>query len=191
MKRSLGPRTLLYPHPVLLVGTFDDSGRPNLMTAAWGGICCSRPPCVAVSIRASRHSHAAIVERKAFTVGVPSVLQVREADFVGLCSGAETDKFAKAGFTPVASDLVDAPYAAEIPLVLECRLLHTLELGIHTQFIGEILDVKCEEDGLDPNGIPDIERIRPFLYAGGNNAYYAIGDWLADAFEVGKELLGS
>ncbi len=51
MKKSLGAKTIVYPSPVFLVGTYDDSGNPNLMAAAWGGICCSVPPCVAVSLR--------------------------------------------------------------------------------------------------------------------------------------------
>ena len=51
MKQSLGAKTLLFPTPVLLVGTYDREGTPNLMNAAWGGICCSQPPCIAVSLR--------------------------------------------------------------------------------------------------------------------------------------------
>ena len=53
-RRDLGPRPLTYPMPTLLVGVYDAEGRPNLMAAAWGGICNSTPPCVSVSIRPSR-----------------------------------------------------------------------------------------------------------------------------------------
>jgi flavin reductase (DIM6/NTAB) family NADH-FMN oxidoreductase RutF len=51
MNISLGAKTLIYPAPVLVVGTYDKDGKPNVMTASWGGICCSQPPCVAVSLR--------------------------------------------------------------------------------------------------------------------------------------------
>jgi flavin reductase (DIM6/NTAB) family NADH-FMN oxidoreductase RutF len=68
MKKSIGPKTLVYPTPVFVVGTYDKAGKPNVMTAAWGGICCSKPPCVAVSLRKPRYSYDNIVERKAFTV---------------------------------------------------------------------------------------------------------------------------
>ena len=95
------------------------------MNAAWGGICCSKPPCVAVSLRKATYSYAGIVERKAFTVGIACEGRMVEADYVGIASGRDVDKFAVAGLTPVRSDLVDAPYAAEFPVVLECRLLHT------------------------------------------------------------------
>src|SRR5208283_3526259 len=51
MKASLGAKTLVYPTPVFVVGTYDKDGKPNVMTASWGGICYSQPPCVAVSLR--------------------------------------------------------------------------------------------------------------------------------------------
>jgi flavin reductase (DIM6/NTAB) family NADH-FMN oxidoreductase RutF len=187
MKKSLGPKTLIYPTPVWLVGTYDHSGRPNLMTAAWGGVCCSKPPCVAVSLQKIRHSYHAIVERKAFTVSVPSDDRVKEADFCGVASGRDTDKFKAAGLTPIRSALVDAPYPAEFPLVLECKLLHTVEIGLHTQFIGEILDVKIEESMLDGEN-PDIAKLRPIIYAPGARKYYGLGEFLGTGYVIGQSI---
>jgi flavin reductase (DIM6/NTAB) family NADH-FMN oxidoreductase RutF len=186
MKKSLGARTLLFPTPVLMVGTYDQEGKPNLMNAAWGGICCSQPPCVAVSLRKATYSHAAIVDRKAFTVGIACEARMAEADYVGIASGRDADKFAATGLTPVKSDVVDAPYAAEFPVVLECRLLHTIEIGLHTQFIGEIIDVKAESDVLGEDGHPDIMKIRPLVYDTAHKGYHGIGPLLGKAFSVGK-----
>ena len=129
MKRSIGAKTLIYPTPTWIVGSYDKQGKPNGMTAAWGGICCSDPPCVAVSLRKATYSYGSLIERKAFTVSVPSQGQVKEADYFGLVSGRETDKFAATGLTPVRSDLVDAPYVQECPLVLECKVLHVHRPG--------------------------------------------------------------
>lgn len=188
MKKSVGAKTLLFPTPVLLVGTYDHEGKPNLMNAAWGGICSSQPPSIAVSLRKERHSYAAIVERKAFTIGIPSEARMKEADYVGIFSGRDTDKFAATGLTPVRSDLVDAPYAAEVPIVLECRLLHTLELGIHTQFVGEIVDVKADIAVLGEDGLPDILKIKPLVFDTAHRGYHGIGPFLGQAFSVGKKL---
>jgi flavin reductase (DIM6/NTAB) family NADH-FMN oxidoreductase RutF len=187
MKTSLGAKTILYPTPVLVVGTYDEAGRANAMTAAWGGICCSVPPCVAVSLRKATYSHHNIVERKAFTIGIPSERHACEADFFGMASGRDQDKFVAAGLTPVPSTLVDAPYVKEFPLVLECRLAHTFELGLHTQFVGEILDVKVDPDVLDENGSPDIEKIAPILFAPEIHAYFGVGRRLGKAFSIGKK----
>ncbi len=184
MKKSLGAKPLIYPTPVFVVGTYDRDGKPNAMTASWAGICCSRPLCVAVSLRKATYSHGNIAARKAFTVSLPSVAHVRAADFFGTASGRNTDKFAAARLTPVRSELVDAPYVKEFPLVLECRLLHTFELGLHTEFVGEILDVKADEAVLRPDGEPDIKKLQPLVFAPGAEEYYGIGDRVAAAFTV-------
>lgn len=186
MKKPIGAKTLLFPTPVLMVGTYDQAGKPNLMNAAWGGICCSQPPCVAVSLRSATYSHAAIVERKAFTVGIACEARMVEADYVGITSGRDVDKFAVTGLTPVRSELVDAPYAAEFPVVLECRLLHIVEIGLHTQFIGEIVDVKADTDVLGDDGLPDIMKIKPLIYDTAHKGYHGIGPLLGKAFSVGK-----
>lgn len=188
MKRSVGARTILYATPVLIVGTYDEAGKPNGMTAAWAGVCCSQPPCIQVSLRKATYSYGNIVARKAFTVSVPSQEQVAEADYFGTASGRDGDKFAATGWTPVHSELVDAPYVAECPLVLECRLLHTLEIGRHTEFVGEVLDVKADESVLDERGTPDIARIRPLIYAPGSRAYYGVGEFVAQAYSIGRQI---
>ena len=84
MKKSLGAKTILYPTPVFIVGTYDKEGKPNVMTAAWGGIACSVPPCVAVSLRKPTYSYGSIVEQKAFTISLPSEDYVKEADYFGM-----------------------------------------------------------------------------------------------------------
>lgn len=188
MKKSLGAKTLLFPTPVLMVGTYDQSGKPNLMSAAWGGICCSQPPCVAVSLRKATYSYACIMERKAFTVGIANMEKMAEADYVGIVSGRDVDKFAGAGLTHVRSDLVDAPYAAEFPVVLECRLLHVIEIGLHTQFIGEIIDVKGDGDAFGDDGLLDIMKINPLIYDTSHRGYHGVGPLLGKAFSVGKGL---
>jgi flavin reductase (DIM6/NTAB) family NADH-FMN oxidoreductase RutF len=105
-----------------------------------------------------------------------------------MASGRNVDKFAETGLTPVRSELVDAPYVAEFPLVIECRLLHTLEIGLHTEFVGEVLDVKADESVLDEQGAPDIARIQPLIYAPGNRAYFGVGEFVGQAFSIGRQI---
>jgi flavin reductase (DIM6/NTAB) family NADH-FMN oxidoreductase RutF len=188
MKRSLGAKTILFPAPVLVVGTYDQAGKPNVMTVAWGGICCSEPSCVAVSLRKATYSYGNILERKAFTVNIPSEVYVKEADYFGIATGKRQDKFAATKLTPVKSDLVDAPYVGEFPLVLECRLLHTVEIGLHTQFIGEILDLKADESVLGVRGMPEMEKVKPIVYGPNVRSYYGVGKHLGRSFSMGKEI---
>ena len=186
MKKSLGPRTLLYPTPVLVVGSYDADGRPNVMTAAWGGIACSKPPCVCVSLRAATASHGNIAARRAFTISLPSREQAAQADYFGLVSGRNVDKFGVTGLTPVKGEFVDAPYVAEFPLVVECAVVQVHELGLHTQFIGEIKDVKIDEGCLDAEGHIDIDKLDPIALALEAGGYFALGVSLGPAFSIGK-----
>ena len=188
MKRSLGAKTIVYPTPVFVVGTYDKGSRPNIMTAAWGGICCSKPPCVAVSLRKATYTYGNILEQQAFTISIPSQHHAKLADYCGLVSGKSHDKFADTGLTPVKSDLVNAPYVKEFPLILECKVLDTFEIGLHTQFIGEIMDVKADEGILGEKELPEIEKVKPILFAPENLDYYAVGQYLGKAFSIGKQV---
>jgi flavin reductase (DIM6/NTAB) family NADH-FMN oxidoreductase RutF len=104
-----------------------------------------------------------------------------------MASGRDVNKFDVAGLTPIRSELVDAPYAAEFPVVLECRLLHTVEIGLHTQFIGEILDVKGDAEVFADDGSLDIMKIKPLIYDTSHKGYHGITPALGKAFSVGKE----
>lgn len=172
MKVSLGPRPLAVPGPVWLIGSYDPAGRPNAMAASWVGICCSKPPCVAVAVRPERYSHECITHSGAFTINVPSARHAAAVDILGNRSGRDADKFAAAGLTAVASECVNAPYIAECPIVLECRPVQRLDLGSHTLFVGEIVDVKADASVVSPAGELDIEAIDPFVLLRG---YRALG----------------
>jgi flavin reductase (DIM6/NTAB) family NADH-FMN oxidoreductase RutF len=189
MKKSRGAKTIVFPTPVFIVGTYDEDEQPNMMAAAWGGICCSRPPSVSVSMRSATYSHGNILAREAFTINIASERYVKEADYVGLVSGRDVDKFAETGLTPVKSDLVDAPYVAEFPLTLECKLSQVVEIGLHTLFVGEIMDVKAEADVFDDEGHVDIEKVRPLLWAPDGGGYYGVGEHLGPAFQIGRDLI--
>ncbi len=189
MKKSRGIKPIAYPTPVYIVGTYDPEGGPNMMAAAWGGICCSRPPSLCVSLRSATQSHGNIVARKAFTISIPSEAYVTEADYAGLISGRDIDKFAKTGLTPVKAEYVDAPYVDEYPVVIECALTQTVELGLHTLFVGEVRDVKADEVVFDEQGKLDVTKIKPLIWAPDDRGYYGIGEKLGDAFAIGRALM--
>ncbi len=185
MKKSLGAKPIIYPAPVLVLGSYDSSGRPNLMTAAWGGICCSDPPSLTVSLRERRYTFQNIMERKAFTVNVPSEEYAAEADYIGMVSGKDVDKFEATGLTEEKAEFVDAPSVKEFPVILECRLSDTHKVGVHTQFIGIIVDIKAEESVLGEDGLPSLDKVRPVIYAPVSYAYYGTGRFIGPAFSLG------
>jgi flavin reductase (DIM6/NTAB) family NADH-FMN oxidoreductase RutF len=188
MKVSLGPKTTAYPSPVWIVGSYDSDGKPNMMAVAWGGICCSQPPCATISLQKARYTYNCIMQRRAYTISIPSEKFLKEADYAGIVSGKDSDKFAVTGLTATPSKVVDAPYVEEFPVILECNLLHTFEIGLHTQFIGEIIDVKADESVMGEKGMPDILKVRPFIFEQGARGYYGIGRHIGEAFSIGRNL---
>jgi len=185
MKKSIGLHPLPFPAPVWVVGTYDEKKRPDMMTAAWVGVCCSEPPCVSVSVRPSRQTFNNIILRKGFTINVPPADYVRETDYFGLVSGRDQNKVEKAGLTAQKSELVDAPVLAEFPLVMECRLLKQVEIGSHTEFIGEVLDIKAEESFLEEDQGMNAEKSGFFVLFSG---YRGMEGVVGEPYKDGKEL---
>ncbi|WP_319779632.1 flavin reductase family protein [Maridesulfovibrio sp.] len=189
MKKSIKPNTLAMPTPVWCVGSYDKDDKPNVMTIAWGGICCSVPPMITVSLRKATYTYGSIMERGAYTVSIPSAEYVTEADFFGIATGKNSDKFAVTGLTPVRSDVVDAPYVEEFPLVFECKVVETFELGLHTQFVGEILGIKADESVLNEKGMPVMDKVNPFVFTPATREYVGMGKTVGQGFKVGKKFM--
>jgi len=189
MKTSIGSKDIVFPTPVFIVGTYCEDGKPNAMNVAWGGICSSNPPCIAISIRRQRCTYENILKRKAFTVNLPSEKYIKEADYFGIVSGKSEDKFKNTELTPVKSDLIDAPYIKEFPFVMECKVVDIFQISEHTQIIGEILDIKVDEDCIDKDGKPDVGALKPLLFDPATYKYHMIGDSVGQAFSAGKAYL--
>ena len=188
-KITLGPQTLIYPMPAYLIGANVD-GKPNFMTAAWCGIVCSDPATLSVSVQPRRYTHEGILQNRTFSVNIPSVELVKEADYCGIASGASIDKAKVCKFKVFYGNLGNAPLIEQCPVNLECKVVHTLSLGSHSLFIGRIEEVYVSDDCLT-DGKPDVEKIRPFVYCKTlDSRYYALGNVIGKAYDVGKELGG-
>ncbi len=186
MKKNIDPGTYAYPTPVWCVGTYDDNNKANIMTIAWGGICCSVPPHLTVSVRKVTHTYAALLKRKCYTVSIPSVKYLNEADYFGIASGKDSDKFAGSGLTATRSDIVDAPYVEEFPLIFECEVKHTVDIGGHVQFIGEIKGIKADDNVLNDKGLPAIEKVNPLVYAPTSKEYWSLKEAVGKGFSSGR-----
>ena len=139
------PFCALYPVPVVLVTCVDEAGQPNVMTVSWIGTVASTPSSLAIGVRPHRYSHAAIKERGEFVVNIPNRELLSAVDFCGRVSRHRTsDKFAETGLTRAPASQVASPLIAECPVNIECRVTHSLELGSHTMFVGQILAVHVD-----------------------------------------------
>jgi len=183
-KKKPGPKTLLYPMPALLVGAIVNE-KPNFLTVAWGGIACAEPPALSVAIRKVRFSLKGIKENRIFSVNVPSVNLVRDVDYCGIYSGKTKDK--SNIFKVFYGVERQAPLIEECPINLECKVLHIIDIGSHELVIGEILEVHINDDCIDDNGVPILEKINPLIYTPGVQEYNCLGKSIAKAYSTGKE----
>ena len=186
-KVKLGPGTFVCPQPLFLVGANVDD-KPNFIAVAWGGIASERPPMISVAIRHSRYTLKGIKQTGNFSINIPSEDIVVEADYCGIVSGAKVDKVAVCRFDVFYGKLINTPMIDQCPVNLECKLVHTIDLGSHALLIGEIEETHITESCLT-DGKPDVTKIRPFIYSAGyNNRYQAFGNFIAAAFKAGKVL---
>lgn len=177
--RSIGPTTYLSPVPVVMLGCADPEAgvRPNLITVAWAGVVCSKPPMISVSIRKERYSHGIISKTGEFTLNLTGQPIARATDFCGVKSGRDTDKFAAMGLTPIpAPGLACAPAVAEAPAFLSCKVKQIIELGSHDLFLAEVVDVNVAEEYFTESGSINEEAMQLVGYVHGK--YRAISDVL-------------
>lgn len=184
-KKDLGPAIGAFPSPVVVVGSYNEDGSPNIMTTGIAGTVAIHPPAMYVSLRKATLTYENIMREGAYTLNIPSEEFVRQADYVGIVSGRNVKKFDKTGLTPVEGRFVHAPYVGEFPLIVECKVIHTLEMGSHTQFIGQVMSLKVNEDLLDERGRPDMEKIRPLSMT--DTHYLGMGKTLIKPFSCKNE----
>ena len=175
--KTLTPGTLLCPVPAVMVSCASDNSRPNIITVAWAGTVCSQPPMLSVAVRGERFSHHIIRDSGEFVVNLVGENQLRAADFCGVKSGRDTDKFAACGLTAApVPEMRYAPAIAECPLYLACRTKQVLSLGSHDLFIGEIVGMGVQEALIDGKGRIDLQRAR--LVAYNHGVYQRLGETL-------------
>ena len=191
MKQTFGPKKIMFPCPTALVvtGTFDDA---NIVTIAWVSLLTSLPPTLGISVGTKGYSGNEIRKNKEFTVNIATVDIMEEADFCGITSGKDTDKFKETGLTKMPSEIVKPPIIKECPLNLECILVESNMIGMTNHFIGKIVQTHIDTDKLDNKNDYssfDIEAMNPLIYIGGAREYRQIGKKVGDAYQIGKKLL--
>ncbi len=185
MRKNFGAKTMCYPMPVFIIGTYGSDGTPNAMNAAWGGI--SEEEQISICISAGHKTTENILARKAFTVSMATAEHVAACDYVGLVSGnKEPDKFAKAGFHATKSEFVDAPLIDELPMALECELIsYDAE---SCRLVGRIVNVCAAASILDADGKIDVKKLQPITYDSMHHHYLVLGEKVGNAFKDGAAL---
>ncbi|MCI9559752.1 flavin reductase family protein [Clostridiaceae bacterium] len=182
------PGNMLYPTPAVMVSCSDGEGKPNIITVAWAGTICSDPPMLSISVRKERYSYGLIEASREFVVNLVNRSLVFAADYCGVKSGRDVDKFHEMGLTPVALPHVNTPGIGESPVCLECKVTQQIPLGSHDLFLAEIAGVSVDERYLDQKGKFCLNASGLVAYSHGE--YYALGERLGSfGYSVRKKPL--
>jgi flavin reductase (DIM6/NTAB) family NADH-FMN oxidoreductase RutF len=180
-KKEMGSYNYLYPVPAVLIGSIV-RGKVNYEMLGNCGIISMHPATLYISSDKKHYTNVGIRENKAFSINIPSIDNVVEADYCGIVSGAKEDK---SKIFKTFYGKINVPMIEDFPVNIECSVIKEFELNGMEIFIGEVINSYINEECLE-NGKPNIEKINPLIYSikGG---YKNIGKWSADPFKVGKE----
>lgn len=188
-KQYWKPGNMLYPVPAVMVTCQRKGEKPNIITIAWTGTVCSDPPMVSVSIQKKRYSYAIIQETGEFVINLTTKKLAKAADYCGVRSGRDVDKFVQAGLTPCRSQSVSCPGIAESPVNIECRVTEIKHLGSHDLFLARVENVGVDESLLDDTGRLRLSRSGLVVYSHGS--YFELGGKLGSfGYSVRKKQTG-
>ncbi|OWP32889.1 flavin oxidoreductase [Prevotella intermedia] len=185
--KSFGKKAWILPQPVLIIGTYDENGKPNAMNAAWAGQWDNHE----IMISMGKHQTTENLKLKGeFTVAFATAETMVAADFVGIVSQKnDPDKMMKTGWTVVASENVNAPVFTDFPMTIECRIKEKQkesETGCY--IIAEIVNILCDEKYLAEDGKPDVEKMNLITFDPVHLGYIQLGKRAGNAFSDGKAL---
>lgn len=185
MRKNFGSKPWTYPQPVFIIATYDENGVPDAMNAAWGGI--SENDELTICMGSNHKTADNILAKKAFTVSMGTEKMLVACDYVGIVSGKnEPDKFAKAGFTALKSEFVDAPLIAELPMAVECELVSYDKESC--RLVGKIVNISIDESVLAADDKVDVAKLAPIIFDSVNHTYLKVGEKAGQAFHDGAAL---
>jgi len=187
MRKDLGVKPAIFPMPVLMISTYDNYNRVDVMNAAWGMMVDMNK--IALNLTESHKTVQNIKEKGAFVVSIADFSHMVESDYFGIVSANNTpDKFEKSGLHAVKSQVVDAPIIEEFPVAMECKFIEYQDDENGCGVIGEIVNVSVRDDVLDESGNIDVLRINAILYDPFHHGYYRVGEKVGNAFQEGRKL---
>lgn len=185
MRKNLGPKTIMYPMPVLIIATYNEDGSVDAMNAAWGGIETDER--IGICVSESHKTMENIKRNKSFTVSFGIEKYAKECDYLGLVSGNKVkDKFEKTGFTTQKSEFVNAPIINELKLSLECNMVSYDSDSCH--LVGDIVNISADESIIDKDGKINIKDLGIITYDPDTHDYIKLGEVVGKAFSIGKPL---
>lgn len=181
------PGTLLYPLPAVMVSAGASQEEFNIITVSWAGTVCTDPAMCSISVRPERHSYPIIERNRAFVINLTTRSLAFAADWCGVKSGRDTDKFKEMKLTARMASAVAAPIIEESPVNIECTVADVVKLGTHHMFLARVAAVQVDSDLINPKtNVFRFNDASPICFSHGR--YYALGDFIGQfGFSVRKK----
>jgi flavin reductase (DIM6/NTAB) family NADH-FMN oxidoreductase RutF len=164
---------MLYPVPAVMVSCQREGEKPNIITIAWAGTVCSSPAMVSISVRKERYSYDILKETGEFVINLVTKDLVRAADYCGVRSGRDVDKYREMHLTELPSQTIKAPGIMESPVNIECKVKSVQPLGSHDLFLAEVTNVTIEDKYMNEKGKFDLNQAGLVAYSHGE--YFELG----------------
>lgn len=185
--KSFAPKPWVAPQPVLIIGTYNEDGTANAMNAAWGGQWDMKE----IMIAMGAHKTTLNLNRSGeFTVAFATKKTMVASDFVGIVSAKnDPKKMEKTGWTVEKAEKVNAPVFTDFPMTLECRIKEKIDESAEGYYIvAEIVNILVDENYLEEDGNPDIEKMELIVFDPVHHGYIELGKKVGQAFSDGKAL---
>lgn len=177
---------MLYPLPAVMVSCRRGNERPNIITVAWAGTICTNPAMLSISVRPERYSYDIIKESREFVVNLVTKDLVYAADYCGVKSGRDVDKFQEMKLHCAETRIVNTPGIEESPVNIECKVREIKELGSHHMFIAEVVSVNIDDSYMDETGKFNLNQSNLSIYSHGE--YFDLGEKLGKfGYSVAKK----
>lgn len=185
--KNFKPEAWFLPQSVIVIGTYDQDGRPNAMNAAWSGQWDQKEIMISMGSHATTENLNRCGE---FTVAFATKATMVAADYVGIVSGKKNpDKIKNTGWTVVKAGSVNAPMFTDFPMTLECRITKKIDESASGYYIiAEIVNIVCNEEYLAADGKPDVEKMELITYDPVHHTYIQLGQKVGNAFSDGRKL---
>ena len=179
------------PRPICFASTVDAAGNHNLAPFSFFNVFSAKPPIAIFSPNISgktglaKDTHLNIKEVPECVINIVNFSMVQQMSLASSPYPKGISEFTKAGFTPIASELVKPMRVKESPVQLECKVFELKEIGNCNLVMCEVVKIHIDESVLNEHQLIDQQKIDLVARMGGNWYCRAHGDAL---FEIEKPI---
>jgi flavin reductase (DIM6/NTAB) family NADH-FMN oxidoreductase RutF len=157
------------PRPICFASTIDAEGKPNLAPFSFFNVVSGNPPVLVFAPNNSgrdgspKHTYLNVKEVPEVVVNVVTYSMVQQMNVAAAPWDRGISEFEKAGFTPIASDLIKPFRVKESPVQMECRVIEIKEFGsgggAGNLVMAEVLKIHINKDFIGTDGKIDQTKI--------------------------------